>query len=96
MTLLEALVALVILGLSAVGCLQRFQSDATAVRRAAEWERAVAAAESRMEEAKLHPAESGVRVEAWSGRSSVRDLQVSVRLPDGATFVLHRLLRRAE
>ncbi len=53
MTLLEALLALVILALSAVGYLDVFQGSARSVRSAAEWSRLVALAESRMEGATL-------------------------------------------
>lgn len=53
MTLLEALVALVILALSAVGYLDVFQGSARSVRGAAEWSRLVTLAESRMEGAAL-------------------------------------------
>lgn len=53
MTLLEALLALVILGLSAVGYLDTYQSSARAVRDAGEWTRVVALAESAMEGATL-------------------------------------------
>ena len=53
MTLLEALLALVILGLSAVGYLDVFQSSARSVRDADEWTRTVSMAESTMEAATL-------------------------------------------
>ena len=53
MTLLEALIALVILGLSAIGYLDVFQSSARAVRDADEWTRTVSIAESTMEAATL-------------------------------------------
>jgi type II secretory pathway pseudopilin PulG len=52
-TLLEALVALVILALSAVGYLDVFQGSARAVRGAAEWSHLVSLAEARMEGATL-------------------------------------------
>jgi type II secretory pathway pseudopilin PulG len=49
MTLLEALLALVILGLSAVGYLDVYQASARSVRDAGEWTQVVALAESAME-----------------------------------------------
>ena len=51
MTLLEALVALVILGLSAIGYLEVFQGAAHAARATGEWLGAAAVAESTMEQA---------------------------------------------
>ncbi len=53
MTLLEAVIAVVILGLSAVGYLDLYRSGAGAARDAGEWARVVAAAESAMEAATL-------------------------------------------
>lgn len=53
MTLLEALLALVILGVSAVGYLDVYRASARAVRDASEWSRVVAMAETAMEGATL-------------------------------------------
>lgn len=53
MTLLEALLALVILALSAVGYLDVFRGSAHSVRASADWTRLVSLAESRMEGAAL-------------------------------------------
>ncbi|MBC7894412.1 MAG: hypothetical protein H7066_03310, partial [Cytophagaceae bacterium] len=53
MSLLEAFTALVILGLTAVGYLEVFQSGAQSATRAEEWQRIVAEAESTMEGATL-------------------------------------------
>jgi len=53
MTLLEAVIAVVILGLSAVGCLDLYRASAGAARDAGEWARVVAAAEAAMEGATL-------------------------------------------
>lgn len=108
MTLLEALVALVILGTSAVGFLGVFQSSAQSAQRAREWHRAAAVAEAALEEAVRARLEGTmaepvrlagsddpqVRVseEAWS--PSVTGLVVEVRLPDGRTLTVHRLVRR--
>ena len=66
MTLLEALIALVILGLSAIGYLDVFQSSARAVRDADEWTRTVSMAESTMEAATL-----GDALQAQARRRSI-------------------------
>jgi type II secretory pathway pseudopilin PulG len=52
-TLLEAVIAVVILGLSAVGYLDLYRSSAGAARDAREWTQVVAAAEAAMEGATL-------------------------------------------
>lgn len=107
MTMLEALVALVILGASAAGFLGVFQNGARSTQSAAEWNRATAVAEAALEESvraridgadaeqRLHEV-SGIqtRIEAqpWSDR--VEDLVVTVTLPDGRTMTVHRLVRR--
>jgi len=105
MTLLEALVALVILGASAAGFLGVFQNGARSMQSAAEWNRATEAAEAALEEsvrARLAgtneplPEAAGlptsVAVEQWS--ATVDDVVVRVSLPDGRTMTVHRLVRR--
>lgn len=72
MTLLEALVALVILALSAVGYLDVFQGSARAVRGAAEWSRVVSLAEARMQGATLGDAMQAQEARR-RGDGSVRD-----------------------
>ena len=110
MTLLEGLVALVILGMTAVGYLDVFQSGARSVQQAAEWTRSVAIAESAMEAAALGDALQAqealgaadgrysrqVVVRPWRGALS--EVTVRVTSPRGATFELRRLVRtrRAE
>jgi len=105
MTLLETMVALVILGLSAVGFLELFQRGARSTRDAEAWTRAVAFAESGMEAALIG---GDVRREA-EGQSQVGDLsrrihvapwqlgvdeiRVTVTGPHGAVFTLRRLQR---
>ena len=105
MTLLEALVALVILGASAAGFLGVFQNSARAVQSAESWNRASAAAQANVEEA-VRSAKEGttedlpdtpgvervVATTPWS--ASVDDIVVQVRLPDGRTLTVHRLVRR--
>lgn len=106
MTLLEALVALVILGASAAGFLGVFQNGARSMQSAAEWNRATEAAEAALEEsvrARLagtnEPLQvdgaglpTSVTVQQWS--ATVDDLVVRVSLPDGRTMTVHRLVRR--
>lgn len=104
MTLLEAVVALVILALTGVGYLEVFQGDARAVRNASDWSHAAAAGEAAMEsvlaggdeaDVVANAADSGVVVQIqetpWRGR--VRVVQVSVQMPDGRVLRLHRLTR---
>ena len=107
MTLLEALVALVILGASAAGFLGVFQNSARSMQSAAEWNRATAAAESVLEEsvnARTRgtttdlPSEStaGIetRVDVQPFATNVEDIIVRVTLPDGRSMTVHRLVRR--
>lgn len=111
MTLLEALVALVIIGLSAVGYLDVFQSSARSVRDAGEWTRTVALAESAMEAATLGDAlqaqagalpaearEAGYRerVDVRPWRPGVYEIAVTVTAPRGTSFTLHRLMREQQ
>jgi type II secretory pathway pseudopilin PulG len=106
MTLLEALVAIVILGLSAVGFLGAFQVSSHATRNTEVWVNAVAYAETAMEESKLGDARSQsaseslpggyrreVSLQAWPGTAGVQLVTVKITLPDGGAFVLRRLAR---
>lgn len=108
MTLLEALIALVILSLSAVGYLDVFQSSARSVRDAGEWTQVVALAESAMEGATLGDAlqaEQGALPDEWRAsrydqrveirpwRAGVNEVVVTVTAPRGTTFTLRRLVR---
>ena len=107
MTLLESLVALVIMGLTAVGFLDVFRTTSRSTRDAEVWVQAVGYAEASMEETKLGTfavdptvldARSGgfardVVVEPWPGQDGVALVTVTVTLPGGGTFVLHRLVR---
>jgi Tfp pilus assembly protein PilV len=97
MTLLEALVALVILGLSTIGYLEVFQRSARGARSAAEWEHAVAIGEAAMERARLDgsvPDDSATTVTTRPWRGRLDELMVTVRLPDGGVLTLSRLVRR--
>ncbi|MGZ8378641.1 MAG: type II secretion system protein [Gemmatirosa sp.] len=104
MTLLEALVALVILGLTATGFLEGFRAGNRTAREAAEWSAAVAAAEATLEGALLEapPADSLARwrprvtTQPWEGAPRAVDVvAATVTLPHGAEFTLRRLVRRA-
>jgi type II secretory pathway pseudopilin PulG len=104
MTLLEALVALVILGLSATGLLSLFQQVSVRAADSTAWTRVVAEADAAMEHAVLAPAgalaDSGrVRgvfrsVEWRSAADGLREVVVTVRdtTPNGPSLTLHRLV----
>ena len=105
MSLLEALVALVVLGLTGVGFLGAFQGASRSARNAAEWTTAVAYAESGVEEAALGaPARGGAADDAPAGyrrevavrpwRGAVDEVAVTVTLPSGARLTLRRLVAR--
>ncbi|MFN8574644.1 MAG: hypothetical protein U0132_21505 [Gemmatimonadaceae bacterium] len=106
MTLLEAVLALVILGLSAVGYLEVFQGNAHSARNASDWTHATAIAESAMETALAGEAADVNGMTAGSGgavvqvqrrpwRGRVDEVIVDVRMPDGRTMQLRRLAREA-
>lgn len=107
MTLLEAVAALVILGLSAVGYLDLYRGGNRALRDAHEWNRMVVIAESTMDEATLggrvgSDAASPANVEGFTRhveratwRGSVQEIVVTVESPSGARFALHRLARES-
>jgi prepilin-type N-terminal cleavage/methylation domain-containing protein len=103
-TLLETLVALVILGLVVTAS---FQLYATALRSAAdarEWSTATAYAQEGMELAKLDLAgmlareeeelEGGFRrqVEVWPAGGALSQVTVTVVFPDGGRFQVRRLM----
>lgn len=103
LTLLETMVALVILGLVVLGYLQVFGASARAAENARTWSRAVTYAETGMELAKLDLDEALRR-----GRESLEGgyerwitaepqgpglalVTVTVVFPDGGRFTLNRL-----
>lgn len=107
MTLLESLVALVILGLASAGFLQLFQGSSRSTRDAEAWVKAVGYAEASMEQTKLGT-RGGERslvdslppgfaldtdVQPWLGARGLEQITVTVALPDGGAFVLRRLVR---
>ncbi|MBK8247727.1 MAG: type II secretion system protein [Gemmatimonadetes bacterium] len=107
MTLLEGAIALVILGLSAMGFLDVFRSGASTAARARDVSEVVAQAESAMEAASLGDAVIAQealgaadtlvarRVEArpWGTAPGVTELVVVVTPRHGAPFELRRLVR---
>ncbi len=107
MTLFEAVTALVILGLSAVGYLELYHGGGRSLRNAHEWTHLVAIAESVMEEETLGgdvAREAGVarvadgysrHVERLPWRGRVQEVVVTVESPNGVRFALHRLHRYA-
>ena len=101
MTLLEALVALVIMGLAAVGFMEAFQGASRSARDAQAWAQAVAHAEAGMEAAVLGVAATDSlpglarRVEARPWRGGVDEVTVTVSMAHGGRYVLRRLVRRS-
>lgn len=103
-TLLEALVALVILGLVATASLQLFGSALRAARAAEAWSVATAYAEEGMEMAKLDLTSAlargeevleggfGRRTRATPGAAGTTRVTVTVSFPDGGVFELDRLV----
>lgn len=103
MTLLETMVALVILGIAVVGYLELFGATVRTSRSTTEWTQAVTYAEQEMELAKLNLAsalssgrdslEGGFRrqvtARTWSG--GLQLVTVTVSLPAGGAFTLNRL-----
>jgi len=103
-TLLESVVALVILGLASVGFLELFQGTSRSARSAETWVTAVAYAEQAVEAAKVgqlaldesarRPAPPGFgrRIEVRPWRPGLAQLVVTVTMPRGSEFVIHRLV----
>lgn len=105
LTLLEVMVALVILGLVATGFLETFAQALRASADARAWAQALVYAEEGQEAVKIEGvagvAASGTalgggfsrRVEVRPWRDGVARATVTVTLPDGARFALDRLVR---
>jgi prepilin-type N-terminal cleavage/methylation domain-containing protein len=103
MTLLEVMVALVILGLVVAAYLELFSG---ALRGAADtrlWSQAVAYASDGVERAKLEPGapaterlpggfERRLEKRPWPGGPGLIELQVVVTLPGGGEYALERLV----
>ncbi len=103
LTLLEVMVALVILGLVVTGYLQLFSATARSVGRAEAWSHAVAYAEQGMELAKLdlpatlargrEPLDGGFarQLSVHPAAGGLRRVTVTILFPDGGQFALERL-----
>lgn len=104
LTLLEVMVALVILGLVATGFLETFAGALRATAGTATWAQALVYAEEGQETLKVHGtarASSGVaslgggftrRIVVRPWREGVARATVTVTLPSGARFELDRLV----
>lgn len=106
MTLMEAVVALVILALAGVGCLQLAQGASNLEYSATEWNAAVTAAESRMAQVSVGvPTDANTRManadtartnniqitrEPW--RAGLELITVSVPVTSGKHFVLRKIV----
>ncbi|MEJ7759306.1 MAG: hypothetical protein WKF55_06905 [Gemmatimonadaceae bacterium] len=104
MSLLEAVIALVILGLASVGFLELFQTTNRSTRDAQTWVTAVAYAEEGVEAVKAgqkaldasasNPAPAGfsrsIELKPWP--RGMQNVVVTVTMQGGAQFVLHRLI----
>jgi type II secretory pathway pseudopilin PulG len=105
MTILEGVIALVVLGLSALGFLDVFRGGVEATSRAAGWSQVVQVAEASLEAASLGdplqaqgavgPEVPGMerRVEARAWAPGVIELVVTVSAPGTPPFTVHRLVR---
>lgn len=102
MTLLESVIALVILGLASVGFLELFQSTNRSTRDAQDWVTAVAYAEEGIEAVKANALDASVsnppptglarNIELKPWRDGMTDVVVTVTMTGGAQLVLHRLV----
>lgn len=104
MTLLESVIALVILSLTAVGVLGIFQQTNRAAADARAWTVATSYMEEGMESAKLGASSASPldraslpsgytrQVEAQPGPSGLTDVVVTVTIPGGAALTVHRLV----
>ena len=104
LTLLEIMVALVILGLVVVGYLELFGATVRTSHDTVMWTEAVTYAEQGMELAKLGPSAVALdaaesRADGFRRRIGVRPwsrgiqlVTVTVSMPDGAEFSLNRLV----
>ena len=105
MTLLESLVALVILGVAAVAFLGALHVTSSSTRDMEVWLEAVGYAESTMELTKLGAgAATALDVQPtgfsrevtetrWVGGRGLDEVTVTVALPEGGHFEVHRLVR---
>ena len=109
LTLLETMVALVILGVVVVSYLEVFGGALRVANDARTWSRAVAYAEDGMERVKLAPPEAAAALSAperlvggferwvatrqWAGGDGLVHVTIRVTLPGGARYALEQLVR---
>lgn len=104
LTLLEVMVALIILALVGLSYLQLFHQSHRVVGDSRQWSQAIEYAEDAMERAKLEGAKAEPRVEDLPGgfqrqvatqpwRPGLAMIEVTVSLPGNARFDLRRLLQ---
>ena len=100
MTLLESMIAFVLLAVVGVACLDLTRGATALETRGAEWTRAVATGESVIAAVAAgvpqdELARDGVKIarRRWAGDAGVESIEVAVALPDGAEFRVSRLLR---
>lgn len=104
-TLLEAMVALVILGLVAVECLQVLRGTLRLSDDSARWTQAVSYAEDAMEAVELRelspvttrtslPGGFARRTDSRRWNESATQVTVTISLPDGGEYRLDRLMAR--
>jgi prepilin-type N-terminal cleavage/methylation domain-containing protein len=104
LTLLEVMVALMILGLVGLSYLQLFHQSHRIVSDSRQWSQAIEYAEDAMEQAKLEGAAAESRAEDLPGgfkrqvatrpwRAGLMLVEVTVSLPGNARFDLQRLLQ---
>lgn len=102
MTLLESMVALLIVGFSTTGLLSAIREGSHAAHDARQWVTAVEYAHSAMEATKLGTAVMGSRslpggyseqvlTSSFEGASNLQRVTVRVTLPDGRAYVLERV-----
>jgi|JI10StandDraft_1071094.scaffolds.fasta_scaffold378167_3 hypothetical protein len=102
MTLLEAIIAFVLLSVVGIACLDQSRGASQLQLSSAEWDRAVARGESALAAAVTGPApddataDTAVRVARRVWRDRVDVIEVSVPLSDGRWFSLTRLVSRPD
>lgn len=102
LTLLETMVALVILGLVVLGYLEVFTASSRGTQQAEVWSQAVAYAEDAIEAFKIEPEaaplgrqqledgfERAVEIRSWEAGLGL--VTVTVFLPEGGSFTVNRL-----
>ena len=98
MTLMEAVVALVLLSLAAIGCLELSQSASRLEFNATQWNTAITTAESVMNQTTLGAPiseagnASGATVTREQWRDGVELVTVRVPVVEGKTFELRKLI----